>query len=91
MPSQSLRSISSLQRSMPESGCGRMTPNQQLERTVIRHRVRAASAAAPLCARDAHDTSTRGRSTARYTAKFDHRGVCRERTGLIAGTVNGYR
>ena len=31
-------------------------PNQQLERTVIRHRVRAASAAAPLCARGAQDT-----------------------------------
>jgi hypothetical protein len=31
--------------------------NQQLQRTVIRHRVRAASAALSLCARGAHDTS----------------------------------
>lgn len=43
----------------------RMTPNQQLERTVIRQRVRAASAAVPFCTRGAHDTSARGRSTAR--------------------------
>jgi len=39
--------------------------NKQLERTVIRHRVRTASAAAPLYARGAHDSSARGRSTAR--------------------------
>jgi hypothetical protein len=39
--------------------------NKQLERTVKRHRVRAASAALPLCARGAHDPSARGRSTAR--------------------------
>jgi len=36
----------------------------ELERTVIRHRLRAPSAAAPLCARGAHDSSARGRSTA---------------------------
>jgi hypothetical protein len=34
-----------------------MTHNPQLQRTVIRHHVRAASAALPLCARGAHDTS----------------------------------
>jgi hypothetical protein len=39
--------------------------NKQLELTVTRQRVRAASAAAPLCAHGAHDTSARGRSTAR--------------------------
>jgi hypothetical protein len=43
-------------------------PNKQLERTVIRYRVRAASAALPLCARGAHETSVRRRSTARYAA-----------------------
>jgi hypothetical protein len=31
-----------------------MTPNKQLQRTVKQHRVRAASAALPLCARGAH-------------------------------------
>jgi hypothetical protein len=36
-------------------------PNQQLQRTVIRHRVRAAGAALPLCARGAHDSLSRGR------------------------------
>jgi len=36
-------------------------PNQQLQRTVIRRRVRAAGAALPLCACGAHDTSARGR------------------------------
>jgi hypothetical protein len=41
-------------------------PNQQLERTVIRQRVRAASMALPLCARGAHETSACRRSTARY-------------------------
>ncbi len=46
---------------------GGMPQNKQLERTVIRHRVCAASAAAPLCARGAHATSARGRSTARST------------------------
>ncbi len=40
--------------------------NQQLEWTVIRQHVRAASADAPLWARGAHDTAARGRSTARY-------------------------
>jgi hypothetical protein len=35
--------------------------NTQLQRTVIPHRVRAASAAWPLCARGAHDTLARGR------------------------------
>jgi hypothetical protein len=40
-------------------------PNKQLERTVKRRRVRAASAAAPFCTRGARDTSARGRSTAR--------------------------
>lgn len=40
------------------------SPNQQLERTVTRARVRPASAAAPFCAHGAHDTSARGRSTA---------------------------
>jgi hypothetical protein len=42
-----------------------VSPNQLLERTVIRHRVHAASAAKLLCARGAHGTSARGRSTAR--------------------------
>jgi hypothetical protein len=42
-----------------------MPSNQQLERTVVLNRVRATSAAAPLCTRGAHDTSARGRSTAR--------------------------
>jgi hypothetical protein len=37
------------------------SPNQQLQRTVIRRRVRAAGAAWPLCACGAHDTSSRGR------------------------------
>ena len=36
-------------------------PNQQLQRTVIRQRVRAAGAALPLCASGAHDTASRGR------------------------------
>ena len=36
-------------------------PNQQLQRTVTRRRVRAAGAALPLCACGAHDTSSRGR------------------------------
>jgi hypothetical protein len=36
-------------------------PNQQLQRTVIPNRVRAAGAALPLCACGAHDTSARGR------------------------------
>jgi hypothetical protein len=34
-----------------------MAPNPQLQRSVILHPVRAASAAEPLCARVAHDTS----------------------------------
>jgi hypothetical protein len=34
-----------------------MPHNKQLQRTVIRHRARAASAALPLCARGARDTS----------------------------------
>ena len=38
-----------------------VSPNQQLQRTVTRRRVRAASAALPLCARGAHDASSRGR------------------------------
>jgi len=38
-----------------------MTPNQQLQRTVTWHRVRAAGAALPLCAYGAHDTLARGR------------------------------
>ena len=37
------------------------SPNQQLQRTVIRRRVRAAGAALPLCARGAHDNLSRGR------------------------------
>ena len=36
-------------------------PNKQLQRTVVPNRVRAASAALPLCARGAHDTASRGR------------------------------
>jgi hypothetical protein len=36
-------------------------PNKQLQRTVIRRRVRTAGAALPLCACGAHDTSARGR------------------------------
>jgi hypothetical protein len=40
-------------------GC--LPPNQQLQRTVIQQRVRAAGAALPLCACGAHDTSSRGR------------------------------
>jgi hypothetical protein len=36
-------------------------PNKQLQRTVIRRRVRAAGAALPVCARGAHDTLARGR------------------------------
>src|SRR5262245_47440238 len=48
-------------------------PNKQLERTVVRDRGRAASAAAPLCTRGAHDTAARGRSTARYTARTAYR------------------
>ena len=39
----------------------REPPNQQLQRTVVRRRVRAAGAALPLCACGAHDTSSRGR------------------------------
>jgi hypothetical protein len=35
--------------------------NKQLQRTVRRHRVRAAGAALPLCACGAHDTLLRGR------------------------------
>jgi hypothetical protein len=35
--------------------------NKQLQRTVRRHRVRAAVAALPLCACGAHDTLLRGR------------------------------
>jgi len=46
-----------------------MTSNQQLERAVIRHRARAASAATPLCARGTHENSARGRSTARYATE----------------------
>jgi hypothetical protein len=42
-----------------------VTPNQQLERTVIRRRVRAAGAALPVCACGAHDILAGGRSTAR--------------------------
>jgi hypothetical protein len=38
-----------------------MTPNQQLQRTVTRRRVRAAGAALLLCACGAHDTLARGR------------------------------
>jgi hypothetical protein len=38
-----------------------MTSNQQLQRTVIRRRVRAASAALPLRACGAHDAAARGR------------------------------
>lgn len=38
-----------------------LPPNQQLQRTVIRHRVRAASAALQLCTRGAHDALARGR------------------------------
>jgi len=41
------------------SSCSRLT--RRLQRTVKRHRVRAASAALPLCARGAHDTLARGR------------------------------
>jgi hypothetical protein len=37
------------------------SPNQQLQRTVIRRHVRAAGAALPLCACGAHDTLSRGR------------------------------
>jgi hypothetical protein len=37
------------------------SPNQQLQRTVTRRRVRAAGAALPLCACGAHDASSRGR------------------------------
>jgi hypothetical protein len=40
-------------------------PNKQLERTVKRRRVRAASAAAPFCTRGALHMAARGRSTAR--------------------------
>jgi hypothetical protein len=36
-------------------------PNKQSQRTVIRHRVRAAGAALPLCACGAHDMLARGR------------------------------
>jgi hypothetical protein len=43
------------------------SPNPRLERTVILHRVRAASAALLFCARGAHEASARRRSTARYT------------------------
>jgi hypothetical protein len=35
--------------------------NKQLPRTVMRHRVRAAGATLPLCARGANDKSSRGR------------------------------
>ena len=42
--------------------------NKQLERTARRHRVRAASVAAPLCAPGAHEALARGRSTARYAS-----------------------
>jgi hypothetical protein len=42
--------------------------NTRLQRTVRRQHVRAASAALPLCARGAHETSARRRSTARYVA-----------------------
>jgi hypothetical protein len=35
--------------------------NTQLQRAVIRHHVRAASAALPFCARAAHDALVRGR------------------------------
>ena len=38
-----------------------IAPNQQLQRTVTRRRVRAAGAALPSCARGAHDTPARGR------------------------------
>jgi len=38
-----------------------LTPNQQLQRTVTRPRVRAAGAALPLCACGAHDMLSRGR------------------------------
>ena len=43
------------------AGVSCQPPNQQLRRTVISHRVRAAGAALPLCACGAHDTSARGR------------------------------
>jgi hypothetical protein len=36
------------------------SPNQQLQRTVLRHRVRAAVAALPVCACGARDTMSRG-------------------------------
>ena len=36
-------------------------PNQQLQRTVTRRRVRAAGAALPLCACGAHEAAARGR------------------------------
>jgi len=39
----------------------RQAPNKQLQRTVTRRRVRAAGAALPLCACDAHETLVRGR------------------------------
>ena len=52
-------------RSMSSFESHRMPSNKQLERTVIRRHVRAASAAVPLCGRGAHDSSARGRSTAR--------------------------
>ena len=41
--------------------CRTQTPNQQLQRTVIRLRVRAADAALSMCARGGHDTLSRGR------------------------------
>jgi hypothetical protein len=40
---------------------GGLTHNKQLQRTVIRRHVRAAGAAWPLCACDAHDMLARGR------------------------------
>ena len=54
---QVVRSLIGL--SSAEGSC--QPPNKQLQRTVIRRRVRAAGAALPLCACGAHDTAARGR------------------------------
>jgi hypothetical protein len=47
----------------------RMTPNQQLERTVIRHRGDAASAPFHYALASRFQAAARGRSTARYAAR----------------------